>query len=707
MDRPSVRGSCPTPSCYEACEEAEADEAELTDWQNEMIMAKVDMLKKRLMKYRAKHAHPVNKNDPQRVKHRKQATKTQKTPVFLELFAGEGMLTKVVGQYAATCVPQDIYDGGDNYVGGKMDLLIPENQKRLRTMVRKQEVRWLHCAPPCKTFSRARRSDRWGSAKILRSTEQPMGFDMWDRQVTEANTIAKFTARLCRTQLRAGGWFSVENPETSILWDTPCMKALRALPEVSLRCGDQCKLGASWRKPTGWLTNAPFLEVVEQRHDDKCEYHEKLEGKVYKDGEWVWKTTLAAEYPKALCLTLAKAYRQGPCEPRRAQGHLRRLGSVQSARHRGQEAARGTKKIVGYKELGPKLREVLGKHVDLHDDIFNKLEPTAGTEMCEGILAKVVEQARQDLLKKLAAQTTQVTGLQGHVFEAVLKEAGDPETEVPKWLQTFTPLGIKCPIIPTGVFPEIEEKGVGPALKDLMDLVAGWHTQQKFSKESDTDGNYSSYVENQIDAENELQKEYANGYFAWYPSVAEAEHVHGKVTISKVGAVVTTKNGKKKVRLIHDLRRSLVNTEVVIKERLVLPRLSDLIDDTTDMMLKARDHESIELVVLDFADAFKQLHVSPLEQPYLAGKAWNGVFVYLVVLFGIVSGPLVWGRVAAVVLRMTQSLLADFGQSECFVDDTVLALRSCASTRRRSLLMVLLFWQVLGLKLGENLNVEE
>ena len=104
--------------------------------------------------------------------------------------------------------------------------------------------------------------------------------------------------------------------------------------------------------------------------------------------------------------------------------------------------------------------------------------------------------------------------------------------------------------------------------------------------------------------------------------------------------------------------------------------------------------------MLDFADAFKHLHVSPLEQPYLAGKAWNGVFVYLVVLFGIGSGPLVWGRVAAAVLRMTQSLLADFGRSECFVDDTVLTLRGCAATRRRSLFMVLLFWQVLGLKLA-------
>ena len=286
------------------------------------------------------------------------------------------------------------------------------------------------------------------------------------------------------------------------------------------------------------------------------------------------------------------------------------------------------------------------------------------------------------------------------VFEAVLRAAGDPEVEVPKWLHEHTPLGIKCPIVPSGIFPEVEEKGVGPAISDLMDLVAGWHTQQQIAKAADADGNYSSYVENQDDAEAELQKEFDNGYFAWYPDATEAEHVHGKITLSKVGAVVTTKNEKKKVRLIHDLRRSLVNSEVVIKERLVLPRLSDVIEDTTDMLLKAKSGEDVELVVLDFADAFKHLRVSPLEQPYLAGRAWSGVFVYLVVLFGIGSGPLVWGRVAAAVLRMTQSLLADYGRSECFVDDTLLVLRGCASTRRRTLFMVLLFWQVLGLKLA-------
>ena len=55
----------------------------------------------------------------------------------------------------------------------------------------------------------------------------------------------------------------------------------------------------------------------------------------------------------------------------------------------------------------------------------------------------------------------------------MLREAGDPETEVPKWLQTYTPLGIKCPIIPSGVFPEIEAKGDGPAPVTTTEKVEG------------------------------------------------------------------------------------------------------------------------------------------------------------------------------------------------------------------------------------------
>ena len=58
----------------------------------------------------------------------------------------------------------------------------------------------------------------------------------------------------------------------------------------------------------------------------------------------------------------------------------------------------------------------------------------------------------------------------------------------------------------------------------------------------------------------------------------------------------------------------------------------------------------MDMAVFDFKDAFKHLKVAPEEQPYLAGRAWGGVFLYVAVLFGVGSGPLVWGRVAAAAL---------------------------------------------------------
>ena len=60
-----------------------------------------------------------------------------------------------------------------------------------------------------------------------------------------------------------------------------------------------------------------------------------------------------------------------------------------------------------------------------------------------------------------------------------------------------------------------------------------------------------------------------------------------------------------------------------------------------------------ELYVLDFKDAFKQIRVQAAERKHLAGKALDGYFFYLCVLFGIKSGPLVWGRTAALLMRLT------------------------------------------------------
>ena len=103
------------------------------------------------------------------------------------------------------------------------------------------------------------------------------------------------------------------------------------------------------------------------------------------------------------------------------------------------------------------------------------------------------------------------------------------------------------------------------------------------------------------------------------PEIAQPwEATVGKLVPSSVGVIVKDDGrGKRKVRLVHDLRRSHINSHISYQERLVLPRLCDAIEDILNMLETRQAHEQVCLVVLDVKDAFKQLHVRPSERKYL------------------------------------------------------------------------------------------
>eukprot|EP00972_Heterocapsa_arctica_P095142 14030985-Heterocapsa_arctica.AAC.1 len=64
-------------------------------------------------------------------------------------------------------------------------------------------------------------------------------------------------ARLARVVAKAG-YFTIENPERSYVWQFAPLAALARLPGVSLILGDQCCHGGPYQKGTCWLTNAPW-----------------------------------------------------------------------------------------------------------------------------------------------------------------------------------------------------------------------------------------------------------------------------------------------------------------------------------------------------------------------------------------------------------------------------------------------------------------
>jgi hypothetical protein len=192
------------------------------------------------------------------------AVESDITPAFLELFAGAAGLTRAVA--AQGCVTMDPVETrlGDSHAMTSTDIADDAVFARIKKEIRQGKVRWLHAAPPCRTFTKARRTDRFGSAPVLRSSEVPEGEPEVELQVANANELMRRTAVLAKACIRAGAWFSIENPERSYAWDFSPIKSLAELPGVLKFIGSQCVFGCEYRKNTTWLTNVNWMEVAGQ-----------------------------------------------------------------------------------------------------------------------------------------------------------------------------------------------------------------------------------------------------------------------------------------------------------------------------------------------------------------------------------------------------------------------------------------------------------
>ncbi len=271
---------------------------------------------------------------------------------------------------------------------------------------------------------------------------------------------------------------------------------------------------------------------------------------------------------------------------------------------------------------------------------------------------------------------------------ALTQHLKDPDTDIQTWVQGGTPLGIEC---------DIKERGVFPATDTSYESGVAEYTTMK----TDAD-NYGSYSDYQKEAEDLLREELNQGRILWdrdYHSLCK--RAGGTVTLSKIGVVAKLKQEQLKVRLVHDLRTSGENDAVKLNERVVLPRLMDAVNDGLELAHGQHDHTEYEHLGIDFSDAFKQLPLDPAEWRHVGGAALGGYFVYVVLLFGVRSGPLLWGRVAAWLMRLTS--LVFHGKPlrvECYVDDPLLTAAGPRGARRLLLAQTLLLWMALGFKLA-------
>ena len=88
------------------------------------------------------------------------------------------------------------------------------------------------------------------------------------------------------------------------------------------------------------------------------------------------------------------------------------------------------------------------------------------------------------------------------------------------------------------------------------------------------------------------------------------------------------------------------------------------------MIERLKEGEQWEARVLDFRDAYKHMVINEKERCHLGGRAMGGSFVYRVLVFRIKPEPLLWGRHAALVMRITSTVnQSDNCRLQCCADD--------------------------------------
>ena len=235
--------------------------------------------------------------------------------------------------------------------------------------------------------------------------------------------------------------------------------------------------------------------------------------------------------------------------------------------------------------------------------------------------------------------------------------------------------------------------------------------------------NYKSFTDEPEHAKAELGRLVAEGFAVVLPT-NKASAMHQRGTVSKLALLVKAKeDGSVKRRIIIDLLRSGGNARCKVPERIVLPRVMDVVDSfrylwkTRDRMpIKARDEEweldedrpeggiyDFEMVTADLSDAYCHLPVHPDEHHNCLspGIYPSETLMWVAMLFGFRGAPLLMGRFAACLARIWQSLIAPSEmQSQLYMDDPMWILRGPTSRRNRNLALLLYTARALGINLA-------
>ena len=147
------------------------------------------------------------------------------------------------------------------------------------------------------------------------------------------------------------------------------------------------------------------------------------------------------------------------------------------------------------------------------------------------------------------------------------------------------------------------------------------------------------------------------------------------------------------------------------EERIVNPKVLDAVNDALALLAANQDQAAegrrqwtdvgLDWLVIDISDAFWLIPLLPSERKFFVFKFRGKYYVYLYTAQGSRGAPLTWGRVGALLCRLTQGVLpGDRARLSMFVDDPLLAVRGPKRRRRRLAYILITVWSALGFPLA-------
>ncbi len=308
-----------------------------------------------------------------------------------------------------------------------------------------------------------------------------------------------------------------------------------------------------------------------------------------------------------------------------------------------------------------------------------------------------IDAVKRVLLKHVGGDGASLPKAKTRINSTILgdwrRKSGDPDVEVIPWLVEGAPAGILTqPVDSAGIFPDCSADA-----EQSLDTL---------STDCDSFCNYSGVEEHAV-TEAELTQHIEKGHIASFDSIAALRaFVQGDPVLSKLGLILKTRNGVTKARMILDTKASGIKYVTGKSQRVTLPRLFDAVLRLLFLLsIATAAGGEVSAFLLDFTDAFWQVPIADNELRFFCVTSLiKGVRKYMAFLRaaqGSRAAPLLWARLAALLMRLTQSLFRPEDVNlMCFVDDPLAALRGTELERRTTVAVIILVWEALDLKLA-------